>query len=223
MTYYITYCCLFPQRYIQETMCSIRSIFAYPVQNNFEILILTDQTDQVIRELRKLPIQVQRKVIIDTINTETIAEWKNIYRNDILIKLLSAEYYFKKYRSNLLIFCGNTFMLKSIDWIFDTIDREELVFRIEADVWRSKIENPHHENNILETSDTFSFDSNFIMDLFFVSDVVGMNITNRALVRKMICTLKKRPLLETLDNHDSCKKFLVRLANETVYCTNAAK
>lgn len=125
---YIVYCCLFDQKYVYETIYSIRSIFDFEHQDK-EIVIITDKMNIVIEELEKLPIEIQKKVIIDSLDEETQEEWKNRKPSKERIKILLIEYFLKKYQSNMLLFDSDTFMIHSIDPLIDMVKQKKSILQ----------------------------------------------------------------------------------------------
>lgn len=120
----IVYCAIKKVELVNETIYSILSLLRFNEWCNREanIIIITDQVKSFGAVFSKYD-----NIIFETIQDEIVDEWKRDTDYPFVFKIKAIQYYFNKYKENLLFIDSDTVIIQDISTLFNYIDKNEVV------------------------------------------------------------------------------------------------
>ena len=187
---YILYCAINKKQLVIDTIYSILTIiYSTKLNYNFKIVIITNQSECFLQVFKRIKFQYMSSIIIEKIDNDIVKKWIGSDNYIFRVKIKAIEYFFNKYKKNVLFLDSDIFALKNILPLFETIEsgkclmyynykniKEHLFYLFEIfKTDKFKLKNMHiYNNEIIVDGFEYSIPCNFS---YYASPVIGlMNI-----------------------------------------------
>ena len=131
---YILYCAISSEMIIYQIIYSIVSIQRVTNCTRVTFVVVTDQAEVFHKEIKEKNLQIQNVIvegIAHTMASEWIGDDKYIYR----VKIKAIEYFFQKYKHNVLFLDGDTAAFRDILPLFESMRENEFtMFRTDKKI-----------------------------------------------------------------------------------------
>jgi len=121
---YILYCAFGDQRYINEAIYSILSLFdtLKNCKSNINIVVFSDNTNSF-----KSVFSENHNVVFEYIPDTLLKEWLNGTGYMPRLKIKALQHFFNKYKDHVIFIDTDTLILDNIDFLFQKINEKQII------------------------------------------------------------------------------------------------
>lgn len=161
---YILYCAIKKQRLVLDTIYSILTIIRTKGMNqNVKFVIITDQVDLFDKEFSKINFIYTSNIILERIDKDTVNDWIGNENYIFRVKIKVIEFFFKKYKQNVLFFDSDIIAIKNITPLFEIIENEKTIMYYN---YKNIV------SHLFNLFNAFEVDKNKLIKLQIINDII---------------------------------------------------
>lgn len=124
---YILYCAIRKQSLIQYVIYSIGTLAKVNTLTDYTIVIVTDMVKQLQTELHQSELSYKYNIKLEEISKKEVDCWIGPNRYVFRVKIKAMEYFFSKYKENVLLVDCDMYARENFDELFYLIEHNKLI------------------------------------------------------------------------------------------------